>query len=47
MDAPLRISSSKNDSSLGIKTYMNISKFSKIYPLLTIMTITRPLKRIR
>ncbi len=47
IDASLRTSSSKNDSSLGTKTYMNISKFGKIYPLLIIMIITRPSKRIR
>ncbi len=47
MDAPLGASSSKNDSSSGTKTYTNISKFGKIYPLLTIMTITKPSKRIR
>ena len=47
MDTSLGASSSKNDGSLGTKTYTNISKFGKIYPLLTIMTIIRPLKRIR
>ncbi len=46
MDAPSGASSSKNDGSSGTKTYMNISKFGKIYLLLTIMTITRPSKRI-
>ncbi len=47
MDVLSGVSSSKNDSSSGIKTYTNISKFGKIYLLLTIMIITRPSKRIR
>ncbi len=47
MNAPSGASLSKNDGSLGIKTYTNISKFDKIYLLLTIMTITRLSKRIR
>ena len=46
-DALSEASSSKNNSSLGTKAYINISKFGKIYPLLTIMTITKPSKRIR
>ena len=36
MDAPSGASSSKNDSSSDTKTYTNISKFGKIYPLLTL-----------
>jgi len=38
MDVPSGASSSKNDSLSDTKTYTNISKFGKIYLLLTIMT---------
>ena len=47
MDVPSGASLSKNDGLSSTKTYTNISKFGKIYPLLTIMTITRLSKKIR